>query len=131
MPQSRAAVTVPTPARRSPSPCSIRTRRRTPATVVSALALALAASSPVAAPTPAPVGATPAVAPVPPPVDPAVRYAGVYQYIGGDRERGNVNVAIERATEGMVFFIRPIANGRIRAANPVPGAVAIRFPPGQ
>jgi hypothetical protein len=98
-------------------------RRPTTAALASALALGLAAPPRAAAQAP-PTSAPPAA-------DPRTVYTGSYRYAGGDRERNDLNAAVERATYGMVFFVRPIANSRIRDANPVPGAVTIRFPPGQ
>lgn len=105
-------------------------RRLTTAALVFAFAPGLAASRRAAAQVPPPA-APPAAAPAPPPADPRTLYAGSYRFVGGDRERNNINAAIERATDGLVFFIRPIANSRLRDANPVSAALTIRFPPGQ
>jgi hypothetical protein len=106
-------------------------RTLTTAALASVVALCLAAPERAAAQAPPAATVPPAAAPAPPAVDPHVLYAGSYSFVGGDRERNAINAAIERATDGLNFIIRPIANDRIRGASPVPGAVTIRFPPGQ
>ncbi len=59
------------------------------------------------------------------------RFGGApFHYVGGDRERAGLRDAIERTIARMVFFVRPIARGRLADRNVIEDTVAFRFGPG-
>jgi hypothetical protein len=63
---------------------------------------------------PAVASAAAAIAPAAAASDPRLRLAGVYRYTNDPRDAAALDAAADRATDGMSFFIRGIARGRLR-----------------
>ncbi len=89
------------------------------------------ASEPAPAPVAEPAKTEPAkvepakTEPEPPPAPPQLRYAGTYSFSGGEKQRGEVEAAIEAAAQQMNALIRGIGRKRLTESNPIREKIVI------
>lgn len=94
------------------------------AVLVAALPLSASLSSKGSAQTPPASSETQAQS------DLRARYSGTFVPIGGGRNQANIDAAIERVVQQMVFFAQGIARARLHEVNPVFPTIVFSFPAG-
>ncbi len=55
------------------------------------------------------------------------RFAGMYTYVGGDKQKAAIDAAIDKAIEGLFFAVKPIARGKLHGKTEVKTRIGFAF----